>query len=204
MHDIEEKTLGFLPIGIVSELSESSPAGWPARSGSLKAGLGEVQTEKNATVRKVFKRTTHYNCSDMAKKDLFCFDDSQADGEYFSLGLKTWKESEFTIDEHKRINVGRTHAGENVRLFIQKDFETLLNELSKEGLTLEQIEEFYNNEKDPKITDCLISFNRRIWSELRRVRGESRGLPLEVNTNGTIWIGDRAEQEKIKIFERRD
>lgn len=204
MYDIEEKNVIFSQAGCDSKLSGSSPAGWPARSVSLTAGRAGTQTEKNRTVSKVYKQTTRFNYSGMTKKDLFCFDDSQAYGEYFSLGLGAWDELVFTIDEHKRINLGRTHAGENVRLFIQKDFESLLNELLKEGLTREQIKEFYNNEKDPKITDSLISFNRRIWSELRRVRGEDRGLPLEVNTNGTIWIGDRAEQGNIKIFIRRD
>lgn len=204
MYDIEEKNVIFSQAGCDSDLSGPYMAGLPGRSVSLTAGRAGTQTEKNRNVRKVYKRTTRYNYSGMTKKDIFCFDDSSAYGEYFSLGLEIWEELEFTIDEHKRINTGRTHAGDNVRLFIQKDFETLLNELLKEGLTREQIEIFYNKEKEPKIIDHLISFNRRIWSELRRVRGESRGLPLEVNTNGTIWIGDRAEQGKIKIFTRRD
>ena len=74
MCEVQEKTLGFLPSGVVSELS---PAGWATRSVSLTAGRGEVQTEKNATVSKVYKRTTHYNILDMPKKDIFCFDDSK-------------------------------------------------------------------------------------------------------------------------------
>ena len=177
MCDVQEKTLGFLPSGVVSELS---PAGWHARSVSLTAGRGEVQTEKNA-VSKVYKRTTHYNILDMPKKDIFCFDDSNAYGEYFSLDLNLWEELNYSIDEHKRINVSRQHAGKEIRLFIQ------------------------NNETGGfKIVDNIIMFSRAGWSELRRVRGENKGLPLEVNANGTIWIGDRAEQGKIKIFTRRD
>ncbi|MGI5841597.1 MAG: hypothetical protein ACOX6N_05270 [Patescibacteria group bacterium] len=116
----------------------------------------------------------------MAKKDIFCFDDSNAYGEYFSLDLNLWEELNYTIDDHKRINVSRQHAGKEIRLFIQ------------------------NGEAvDFKTVDNIIMFSRAGWSELRRVRGENQGLPLEVNANGTVWIGDRA-QEKIKIFGRRD
>jgi hypothetical protein len=175
MCDVQEKTLGFLPSGVVSELS---PA---ARSVSLTAGRGEVQTGKNATVSKVYKRTTRYNILDMPKKDIFCFDDSNAYREYFSLDLNSWEELNYSIDEHKRINVSRQHAGKEIRLFVQ------------------------NNETGGfKIVDNIIMFSRAGWSELRRVRGENKGLPLEVNANGTVWIGDRAEQGKIKIFTRRD
>ncbi len=181
MYDVEEKTLSFSPSGFVSELSGSSPAGWPARSGSLAAERAEIQTEKSMTVSKVYKRTTHYNIFDMPKKDIICFDDSNAYGEYFSLDLDFWEELNYSIDEHKRINVGRQHAGKEVRLFIQTD----------------ETGEF-------KKIDNIIMVSRAGWSELRRVRGENRGLPLEVNANGTIWIGDRAEPGQIKIFIRRD
>jgi len=166
MYDIEEKNAIFSPTGLVSSLSVSSPNGWLA--------------EKNKTVKKVYKRTTRYNCSGMAKKDIFCFDDSNAYGEYFSLDLNLWEELNYTIDDHKRINVSRQHAGKEIRLFIQ------------------------NGEAvDFKTVDNIIMFSRAGWAELRRVRGENRGLPLEVNANGTVWIGDRA-QEKFKIFGRRD
>ena len=101
-------------------------------------------------------------------------------GEYFSLDLNSWEELNYSIDEHKRINVSRQHAGKEIRLFVQ------------------------NNETGEfKIVDNIIMFSRAGWSELRRVRGENKGLPLEVNTNGTIWIGDRAEGT-IKIFIRKD
>lgn len=181
MYDVEEKPLSFLPSGLVSEFSGTSPAGWPARSVSLTAGRVEIQPEKSTTVSKVYKQTTHYNCLDMPKKDIICFDDSNAYGEYFSLDLDLWEELNYSIDEHKRINVSRHHAGKEIRLFIQTD----------------ETAEF-------KKVDNIIMFSRAGWSELRRVRGENRGLPLEVNTNGTIWIGDRAEQGNIKIFIRRD
>ena len=47
-------------------------------------------------------------------------------------------------------------------------------------------------------------FSRAGWSEIRRVRGENKGLPLEVNTNGTVWIGDRARgKQNFKIFIRK-
>jgi hypothetical protein len=180
MYDIEEKNVIFSPTGGDSDLSGPCMTGWPARSVSLAAGRGEVQTEKNATVSKVYKRTTRYNILDMPKKDMFCFDDSNAYGEYFSLDLNLWEELNYSIDEHKRINVSRQHAGKEIRIFIQ------------------------NNEPGEfKTVDNIIMFSRARWSELRRVRGENKGLPLEVNANGTIWIGDRAEGT-IKIFIRKD
>lgn len=181
MYDIEEKNVIFSQAGCDSKLSGSSPAGWPARSVSLTAGRAGTQTEKRGTVSKVYKRTTRFNYSGMTKMDLFCFDDSQAYGEYFSLDLNLWEELNHSIDEHKRINVSRQHAGKEIRLFIQ------------------------NNETGEfKTVDNIIMFSRAGWSELRRVRGENKGLPLEVNANGTIWIGDRAEQGNIKIFIRKD
>lgn len=180
MYDIEEKNVIFSATGCVSECSESSPAGWPARSGCPTDERMENQTEKNMTVGKVFKRTAHYYSLDMTKKDLFCFDDSQAYGEYFSLDLDLWEELNYSLDEHKRINVSRQHAGKEIRIFIQ------------------------NNETGEfKTVDNIIMFSRAGWSELRRVRGENKGLPLVVNANGTIWIGDRAEGT-IKIFIRKD
>lgn len=180
MYDIEEKNVIFSQAGCDSKLSGSSPAGWPARSVSLTAGRAGTQTEKRDTVSKVYKRTTRFNYSGMTKKDIFCFDDSSAYGEYFSLDLNLWEELNHSIDEHKRINVSRQHAGKEIRIFIQ------------------------NNETGEfKTVDNIIMFSRAGWSELRRVRGENKGLPLVVNANGTIWIGDRAEGT-IKIFIRKD
>ena len=133
----------------------------------------------NSTVNKLYKETTRFNYS-MPAKDIFCFDDSNSCGEYFSLDLEIWEELSYSIDEQKRINVGRPHAEKDVRLFTQT----------------EENGEF-------KTVDSIIMFNRSGWAELRRVRGENRGLPLVVNRNGTIWLGDRAEFNNIKIFIRR-
>lgn len=211
MSEIEEISFIFSPAGCVSELDSSGFAGcWlgpgtPAgRRASRRAGRrGQSQAEKRTNVSKVYKRTTRYNSLGMTKNDLNCFDDSNACGEYFSLDLNIWEELDYSVDEHKRINVGRSRSREKIRLFILKDFETVLKEMLEDGFDRKQIENFYNQAKEPKITDELIGFNRRVWSDLRRVRGENRGQPLEVNPNGTIWIGDRAEQGNIKIFTRR-
>lgn len=54
-----------------------------------------------------------------------------------------------------------------------------------------------------KVVDNIIMFDRSEWAELRRVRGGNRGLPLDVNQNGTIWIGDRFLNKDLKIFVRR-
>lgn len=211
MHEITENSYIFLPAGRVSELSGSGLAGccWGAvtqagRRESRRAGKrGKSQAEKRIGVNKVYKRTTRYNSLGMTKKDLNCFDDSKACGEYFSLDRNVWEEVNFSIDEHKRINIGRPQAGEKVRVFILKDFETFQEEILKEGFDREEIEKLYNKFKEPAVTDELIGFNRRVWVDLRRVRGENRGQPLEVNANGTIWIGDRAEPGNVRIFTRR-
>lgn len=212
MHDITENSYIFLPTGRVSELSGSGLVGGylgtvtqAGRRVSRRASKrGKNQAEKRIGVKKVYKRTTHYNSLGMTKKDLNCFDDSTACGEYFSLDRNFWEEVNFSIDEHKRINIGRPQAGEKVRLFILKDFETFQEDMLKEGFDREEIEKLYIKFKEPVITEDLIGFNRRVWVDLRRVRGENRGQPLEVNSNGTIWIGDRAELGNVKIFTRRE
>ena len=211
MSEIAEISYIFSPAGRVSELSGSGlascclgPGAQAGRRASRRAyRRGKTQAEKRTGVSKVFKRTTHYNSLGMTKKDLNCFDDSNAYGEYFSLDLNVWEELSFSIDEHKRINIGRSQAGEKVRLFVLKDFETFLEEMLKESFDREEIEKLYNKFKEPVITDDMIGFNRRVWVDLRRVRGENRGQPLEVNANGTIWIGDRAEPGNTRIFTRR-
>lgn len=136
--------------------------------------------ENISTVNKVYKETTHFNFT-MSKKDIFCFDDSQARGEYFSLDLGVWEEINFSIDEHNRINVGRKNAGKEVRFFAH-----------------------INEGGEIKESESLISFPRENYAEIRRVRGENIGLPLTVNTNGTVWAGDRFINMDLKIFTRRD
>ena len=132
------------------------------------------------TVNKVFKATTRFNYS-MPKKDIFCFDDSNACGEYFSLDLNVWEEIAFSIDEHNRISAGRKHAGKEVRFFAH----------IKDGGEI-------------KKSDSLISFPRENYAEIRRVRGENIGLPLTVNTNGTVWAGNRFINMDMQIFTRRN
>jgi len=141
---------------------------------------GENVNENNSTVNKLFKQTTRFSYS-MPKKDIFCFDDSQAHGEYFSLNLDVWEEVPFSIDEHTRINVGRKNAGKEVRFFAH---------ITEGG--------------EIKKSDNLISFPRENYAEVRRVRGENIGLPLTVNSNGTVWAGDRFINMDLKIFTRRD
>lgn len=157
----------------------------PGRAGlcqlppSMAEQKEQRRTENISTVNKVYKQTTHFNYS-MSKKDVFCFDDSQACGEYFSLNLEVWEEVPFSIDEHNRINIGRKNAGKEVRFFAH----------ITEGGKI-------------KKSDNLISFPRENYAEIRRVRGENIGLPLTVNTNGTVWTGNRFINMDLKIFIRR-
>lgn len=185
MSDVIENSYIFSSAASVSNISRVATAERSTVSAAhhgTAAGLrtstrARHNTGKTGDVSKVYKRTTHYNNLDMHKKDIVCFDDSNACGEYFSLDLDIWEELSYSIDEHKRINVGRQRSGNEVRLFIKTS----------------EFGEF-------KIVDNIILFSRSGWAELRRVRGKDKGLPLEVNANGTLWIGDRAEFNKIKIF----
>jgi len=135
--------------------------------------------ENNWSVNKVYKEATRFSYS-MPKKDIFCFDDSNAYGEYFSLDLDVWEEAAFSIDERSRLNVGRKNAGKEVRFFAH---------IAAGG--------------EIKKSNGLISFPRENYAEIRRVRGENIGLPLTVNTNGTVWAGDRFVNMDLKIFIRR-
>lgn len=133
----------------------------------------------NETVNKLYKSPAQYSTG-MTKREIFCFDDSNSCGEYFSLDLNTWEQLDYSLDNYKRINIGRQHASKEVRIFIQIDTKF-----------------------EPKEYENLISFNRLGWVELRRIRGENRGLPFETNKNGTIWVGDRFLNSNFKIFIRR-
>lgn len=181
------------------------------------AQKNSVKTLKNRlTVTKVLKRTTQYNYS-MQRSEVFCFDDSNAEGEYFSLLKNTWEEIEFTSDDYKRINIGRSNAGENIRVFIKiSDFiKTDEVEEPKNPKKNEESKPDKEN-KEPKTEtrptdnhkgilekDDLISFDRAFWRELRKVRGDAKGQPLDINTNGTFWIGDRFDYSDLKIYKRR-
>lgn len=167
------------------ECATLAPPG-PGMAGLCQSSCGATvltnisETENNKTVNKVFKATTRFNYS-MPKKDIFCFDDSNACGEYFSLDLNVWEEIAFSIDEHNRISAGRKHAGKEVRFFAH----------IKDGGEI-------------KKSDSLISFPRENYAEIRRVRGENIGLPLTVNTNGTVWAGNRFINMDMQIFTRRN
>lgn len=117
---------------------------------------------------------------DFMTDDLNCYNDSQSKGEYFSLDLNEWEEIHYEIFESKRLSIGRQHYKKEVRIFIQKC-------------------------KSSKITivDNFIMFDRKLWTELRRVRGDNKGFPLDINQNGTIWFGDRFEGCSMKIFVKR-
>lgn len=185
MSNVVENSYIFSSAACVSDISSVATAERSVVSVSHPCPAANPQTSPQARpavedmggVSKVYKRTTHYNNLDMPKKDIICFDDSNACGEYFSLDLDIWEELSYSVDEHKRINVGRQRSGNEVRLFIKTT----------------EFGEF-------KTVDNIILFSRSGWAELRRVRGKDKGLPLEVNANGTLWIGDRAEFNKIKIF----
>lgn len=111
------------------------------------------------------------------KENVYCFDDSNAEGEYSSLSSSIWKRIEHTVS-HKRINVGVDYLSKSVRVFVQKSKDV----------------------GEVKITDDEYKFDKKHWVELRMVRGESLGLPLEVQDNGTIWVGEKYSRSNLEVF----
>lgn len=139
-----------------------------------------ILTGPRTEANKLYNRTTQYTNA-MHKKEIYCFDDSQSFGEYITLDLDSWEPIDYTIDNQKRINLGRSKNLKEVRVYIQRG-----------KLGTYELESHY------------IHFDRKEWAELRRVRGKNRGLPLTINTNGTIWMGDRFDNSIFKIFIRKN
>jgi hypothetical protein len=108
------------------------------------------------------------------------YDDSQAEGEYFTLDLKKWREIENHWIDNDRIGVGRFYCGKEAKVFIQVGTEE-------------------------KIEKCkhYISFSRDDYLDLRKQRGEDRHKNVKISTEGTIWIGDEFYGRTVKVFVRK-
>jgi hypothetical protein len=112
---------------------------------------------------------------------MYCFNDSLAEGEYFSLDLNQWEEINYSMLGVERLNIGRQYHKKDVRIFIQ---------LCSVGQS--------------RMIDNFVLFDRKSWTELRRVRGDKKGYPLEINSNGAIWIGDRFNGNTFKVFIKKE
>jgi hypothetical protein len=113
------------------------------------------------------------------RENIYCFDDTFASGEYFSLDLTVWKQLEYKIDAQKRLRVVRSNYDKDIRVFVMV------------------------GDKDNSITvDGFVMLDRKQWAELRKIRGEERGLPLEVGSNGSVWVGEQYSDKNFMIFVR--
>jgi len=137
-------------------------------------------TQNGDPVPNVYKRSTQYDTR-MSKKEIYCFDDSQSLGEFLTLDTNLWEQIDYTFDDQKRINIGRPQYLKCIRVYIQRGERGTSHEISN-----------------------YILLDRKEWAELRRVRGKTKGLPLDINNNGTLWIGDRFGTCNFKIFVRKD
>jgi hypothetical protein len=100
--------------------------------------------------------------------EIHCYDDSESFGEYFSLDNSVWKQIDWKVADEKRIRIGRPFYKKDVRVFIQKNKKA----------TIKTLNEF-------------TMLPRGDYRELRKQRGEEKGLPLEVGSNGTIVVTDK-------------
>lgn len=122
-------------------------------------------------------RRQNKNESDTDITPVVIYDDSHADGEYYALD-ETWIEIPSYLSSKDRIGVHFTNANKEIRLFV--------------GLTTDvEVITLANN--------CKL-FNRKHWIELRRKRGINKYKPLNVDKNGTIWIGEQKYGTNFRIF----
>jgi hypothetical protein len=109
-----------------------------------------------------------------------CFNDSLAIGEYFTLDLDEWEEISCSMIDEEWLYIGRKYDHKGVRVFIKSCPEGVFKNI-----------------------DNFIMFDRKAWSELRRVRGTKKGLPLEICSNGAIWVGKRFNSDCFKVFVKK-
>lgn len=132
----------------------------------------------NVNVENVNKAAQQYNIlGDKLNKRIVKYDDSKADGEYFTLDLETWNEIESHVIDENRIGVGRNNGLKESRIFIQ---------IGNQGIT--------------KTCDKYLMFCRRDWIELRKARGDDRYQPMQISKNGTVWVGESYILCKLRVF----
>ena len=115
--------------------------------------------------------------SDSGINQIVTYDDSEADGEYYTLD-ESWTEIPNYRSDKYRLGVGLQYAYTEVRLFAG------INENS----SIKILENKYQ------------LFDRKDWIELRRKRGNNKYKPLSVDKNGTIWIGDKQYGASYRVF----
>lgn len=132
----------------------------------------------NSNVENINKAAQQYHIlGDKLNKRIVKYDDSKADGEYFTLDLETWNEIESHVIDENRIGVGRNNGLKDSRIFIQ---------IGKQGIT--------------KTCDKYLMFCRRDWIELRKARGDDKYQPMQISKNGTVWVGESYIPCKLRVF----
>jgi hypothetical protein len=129
------------------------------------------------SVAKPYNETQHIGCK---MKRVTKYDDSQAEGEYFSLDLNKWSEIENHWIDKNRIGAGRDYGKRETKVFIPNDDKAKI-----------------------KICEQFILFDRKNWIELRKSRGEDKFKNLKITKEGTIWLGDEYYGRNPKIFIRK-
>jgi hypothetical protein len=113
--------------------------------------------------------------------EIYCFRDTESKGEYFSLDLSIWWRVDHTISDKNRIRIGGQYYQKDIRVFI-----------NKKGFG--KIEKLGN----------FVMFSRKDFSELRKTKGREKGLPLEVQDNGAVWVSEKFADKNLIVFTRRD
>lgn len=130
-------------------------------------------------VENVYKVAQRYNIpGDSLKKRIVRYDDSNAEGEYYTLD-GSWQEIENHRIDKNRIGVGRGYGGNEARVYIQ---------IGRLGTT-KQCEDY-------------MMFDRKEWIELRKSRGVGKYKPMKIDENGTIWTGVPYNGCNIRVFIR--
>jgi hypothetical protein len=97
-------------------------------------------------------------------------------GEYYSLDMDIWKlaETKTKTDERGRVYLSRTLIGQEARVFV--------------------------SDSDEDLVKCknFVMLSKKHWTELRGIRGERAGQPLEIKSNGDIWTSQK--DKYVKVF----
>lgn len=97
-------------------------------------------------------------------------------GEYYSLDMGIWKlaETKTKTDDRGRVYLSRTLIGQEARVFV--------------------------SDSDEDLVTCknFVMLSKKHWTELRGIRGERAGQPLEIKSNGDIWTSQK--DKFVKVF----
>ena len=103
-------------------------------------------------------------------------DDLENGGEYFSLNTQVWEiaNTKTKTDGRGRVYLSRNLIGKEARVFV--------SDTNQELITCRN----------------YVMLSKKYWIELRGIRGENAGKPLEVKSNGDIWTSQK--DKYVKVF----